>query len=847
MFLLNPRAARRAYDADLQSILNLAEGRASRERLSSWDRLSPHPTPAWSLPGLAASLGIAGLTLKDESQRSSLGSFKALGAPNALIRLVMRRRPDGVAAGWRAQDLLRGMHAHELADFVVISATDGNHGRALAAAAQSIGCRCIIVLHAHVSQEREDAIAAFGAQIVRIAGNYDASVEEAARLAQANGWEVVSDTSYEGYEEVPRDVMQGYGILAEELLETANADACPWTHVVLQGGVGGLAAGIVSHFWERYGDRRPRFIVVEPEQADCLCQSALQGRPARAKGSVDSVMAGLACGETSPLAWRFLEPAVDVFLTVPDAQAVDAMRVLANGAQGDVPVVAGESGAAGLAALQVIARDATWKREAGLTAESRVLLINTEGATAPKVYEALAVRSHEEVLAARQAWLQQRSVGQAALLERIEAHAAIGAIEGGGVCRLALIDADRDGRDQLVAWMRELDLAVSIDRIGNIFGTRRGRTDSAPVMTGSHIATPFVGRLIDRRGIKRVTLACISLFALATAAMALSPASALVFLAMFAVVGVFSAGQAPLPYAQSIATAFDRRRGLALGIAMTGVGLGAALIPALAQFYLQKLGWRGAFVAVGVTVFVVAFPAVALFLRDAGARGRPGTASVAELPGLAAREVVRSREFWLLGLVFICIPVVANGVIFHLVALLTDHGIAAERAVGVFAAIGPSLIGGRLLCGYFLDRVHGPYVAVAFIVLAAIGVLVLLNGGDPSLVTLGAVLVGLGLGAEVDLIGYLQSRYFGLRAFGQVYGYLFAIFTVGAALGPFVMGASFDAFGSYRPMLAAFLGVLAVAGIAMLCLPRRYPFAIVHRAARGGQEAEAIAAPAAVH
>jgi len=494
MFLLNSRAARRPYDADLQAVLSLAEGRASRQRLSTWGRLSPHPTPAWSLPALASSLGIAGLTLKDESRRSSLGSFKALGAPNALIRLVQRRWPD---RAWRADDLFRGTHAAELREFVVISATDGNHGRALAAAAQSIGCRCVIVLHAHVSQEREDAIAAFGAEIVRIAGNYDESVEEAARLARINGWEVVSDTSYEGYEDVPRDVMQGYGVVAEELLETAPSDACPWTHVILQGGVGGLAAGIVSHFWERYGERRPHFIVAEPEQADCLYQSALQGRPARATGSVDSVMAGLACGETSPLAWRFLQPAVDVFMTVSDAQAVESMRVLANGSHGDVPVVAGESGVAGLAALRCIAQSDAWRRQASLTADARVLVINTEGATAPAVYESLVGRSHDDVLAAQQQWLRQRSVSEAALLERIGAHGAIGAIEGGGVCRIALTDADRAGRDQLVAWMRHLDLDVSVDRIGNIFGVRRGKTDLPPVMTGSHIDTVATGGRYD--------------------------------------------------------------------------------------------------------------------------------------------------------------------------------------------------------------------------------------------------------------------------------------------------------------------------------------------------------------
>jgi N-carbamoyl-L-amino-acid hydrolase len=402
MFLLNRHARRTPYPADLRQILSVAKGRESRARLAAWDRLAPGPTPAWPLPGLAATLGVAGVTVKDESLRSSLGSFKVLGAPDALVQLVLRRHP---ARGWSAAQLFCGGHAGALRELVVTSATDGNHGRALAAAAQSIGCRCVIVLHAPASAAREAAIAAFGAEIVRVRGDYDVSVREAARLARSNGWEVVSDTSYAGYEDIPRDVMQGYGVIADELLEAAgHPAACPYTHVVLQGGVGGLAAGIASHFWECYGPQRPRFLVVEPEQADCLLQSAAQGRAARATGSIDSLMAGLACGETSPLAWRFLQPAVDAFVTVHDDAAADAMRLLADGRFGDVPIVAGESGAAGLAGLLAVIEQPQARQAVALDAQSRVLLLNTEGATAPGVYARLVGRPAEAVQAARLAY-----------------------------------------------------------------------------------------------------------------------------------------------------------------------------------------------------------------------------------------------------------------------------------------------------------------------------------------------------------------------------------------------------------------------------------------------------------
>lgn len=398
MLLANPNVTRAAYPEDLRDIMSIAKAHQSRDWLSHWAGLNPGATPLHALPDLAAELGIGQLWVKDESRRSTLGSFKALGAPIALVRLVLRRFPQH---NFNVRALLAGEHAADLADFTVISATDGNHGRALAAAAQTLGCRCVIVLHANVSIEREQAIAAYGAEIVRITGNYDESVEEAATLALRNGWLVVSDTSYDGYEEIPRDVMQGYGTIAAEIVEACDQG---FTHVFLQGGVGGLAAGIASYFWELQGVQRPTFVVVEPTQADCLYQSALAGRAAKATGSVDSVMAGLACGETSPLAWKFLQPCVDVFMTLEDDEAVAAMRRLAAGSARDIPLEAGESAVAGLAALQRLAAAPALAKDLGLNADSRVLLISTEGATAPGVYAELVGESADSVRARQREW-----------------------------------------------------------------------------------------------------------------------------------------------------------------------------------------------------------------------------------------------------------------------------------------------------------------------------------------------------------------------------------------------------------------------------------------------------------
>lgn len=391
MLVANAKSSKTAYPDALRAILNIPSADESRAWLSNWHLIDRERTPLRDLPGTAARFGIASLCAKDESKRSPLGSFKALGAPSALMRLVVRI--------WHAHDidpkrLIEGGYAPMLANLTVVSATDGNHGKALAAAAQSIGCHCVIVLHAHVSEEREQAIAAYGARIVRIEGNYDESVAHAARLAGENGWHVVSDTSYEGYEAIPRDVMQGYGTIAAEIVE---ADVPPFTHVFLQGGVGGLAAGVASYLREHEGEKRPRFIVVEPRQADCLYQSAIAGRALKSAGSVDSVMAGLACGEASPLAWKILERCIDHFMLIEDSDAVDAMRTLARDIGGDVPIVAGGSGAAGFAGLAVLMRDRELARAVGLDANARVLVINTEGATAPSVYAQLVGEAAETV------------------------------------------------------------------------------------------------------------------------------------------------------------------------------------------------------------------------------------------------------------------------------------------------------------------------------------------------------------------------------------------------------------------------------------------------------------------
>ncbi|EWH02893.1 hypothetical protein Q427_06215 [Halomonas sp. BC04] len=306
------------------------------------------------------------------------------------MRLLQKHLPPGVTSA----DLLAGRYREEAARITVCCATDGNHGRSVAWGAEQFGARCVIYLHATVSQGREDAITRFGAEVRRIPGNYDDSVRQAAVDAETNGWFVVSDTSYPGYMTVPRDVMQGYTIMVDEAVQQLPE---PPTHCFVQGGVGGLAAAVLAQLWEAYGADRPRVIVVEPDRAACLYESARVGSPTAVHGELDTLMAGLACGEVSLLAWEVLEDGIDDFMTVSDEAAVEAMQLLAAGVDGDAPLVAGESAVAGLAGLLIARQQPTLSEALGLDTDSRILLIGSEGATDEEVYRELVGRPSAEV------------------------------------------------------------------------------------------------------------------------------------------------------------------------------------------------------------------------------------------------------------------------------------------------------------------------------------------------------------------------------------------------------------------------------------------------------------------
>lgn len=369
-------------------------GHAEQE-ISHWPGYQP--TPLHRLSHLAARLGVQSIDYKDESHRFALKSFKALGGAYAVFRLIQKaiaQQHPGVQA--TVADIVSGRFNAIAAALTVTCATDGNHGRSVAWGAQTFGCRCVIYVHQTVSQGRADAIAAFGAEVIRVSGNYDDSVRHAEQQAQIHDWTVVSDTTYEGYRDIPIDVMHGYGVMAREVVAQMPN---PPTHVIVQAGVGAFAAAVCASFWLAWGTQRPRFILVEPQNAACFFESGLMGHPVAIDGELDTVMAGLACGEVSPVAWDILRFGVQAYVTLADDFALQAMSLLAKPSAPDPAIVAGETGSVGLGLLLAAEQSPEIAQLLGLSANSRVLLLGSEGDTDPVIYQSVVGRSAEQVMA----------------------------------------------------------------------------------------------------------------------------------------------------------------------------------------------------------------------------------------------------------------------------------------------------------------------------------------------------------------------------------------------------------------------------------------------------------------
>ncbi len=322
------------------------------------------PTPLYSLPGLARELGIAALLVKDESQRFGLNAFKALGASWAVRRFLDRG----------------------LSNVTFAAATDGNHGRAVAWAARQAGMRAIVYVPGHTVAARIDAIRGEGAEVIVVAGTYDDAVRRADEDSRATGWQVIADTAYPGYLEIPGWVMEGYSTMFVELHAQLAGMPAP-DIVIVQAGVGGLACAAVTHFLGGTAVP-PALVCVQPTETDGLLESVCSedGEPHSTRGSQKTMMAGLACGTPSLVAWPVLKRGIRLFMSVEDRFAADAMRRFYFPAAEDPRIVSGEAGAAGLAGLLALCREerfAEAKQRLGISSKCRVLAINSEGDTDP--------------------------------------------------------------------------------------------------------------------------------------------------------------------------------------------------------------------------------------------------------------------------------------------------------------------------------------------------------------------------------------------------------------------------------------------------------------------------------
>jgi diaminopropionate ammonia-lyase len=379
-FIRNRRAdAGIAFDAAAAAVVNSESTEVARVLLGQLQAFET--TPLRELRQVASEIGLASVYAKDESRRLGLSSFKALGGQYAVIRKVADSRADDA----------------DISKMVFVAATEGNHGISVAAGANFVGSRAIIFVPTGVNSPYIDTMKALGAEIVQIRGAYDDAVEAAAIAASGNGWTLVADTTDASFDATTRDVMAGYGILLAETEEQLSAIGRPFgpdgvSHVFIQGGVGGLAAAIAGRLWQRLGEARPKVVVVEPASADCLFQTALTGHVSGASGDLATVMSMLSCGRPSRMAWAILEKSADFFMTIEDDQAENAAAkynlALGHDGSGTTP-----TGAAGLGGLIKAATSPGLRKELGLSAQSKALVVCTESAPDAAAAKATAARA----------------------------------------------------------------------------------------------------------------------------------------------------------------------------------------------------------------------------------------------------------------------------------------------------------------------------------------------------------------------------------------------------------------------------------------------------------------------
>ena len=379
----NQNKTYKPYTEELRSVLNLKNTREAFDEIISWKGYEV--TPLLSLEEIASKINVKKIYYKDESSRFGLGSFKALGGTYGVLKFLHDMLKKEIGSKVSLEDIRNGKYRKIVSKYTVATATDGNHGRSVAFGANLFGCKCQIYIHSEVSEGRQEAMERLNANVIRVNGNYDESVNICKSESNLNNWHIISDTSYPGYTKYPKDIMAGYNIMSEEISNQLEKKEMP-THIILQGGVGSFPAAICSYFWEKYHKNNIKFVIVESEHAPCLIQSAKKGEMISINIKEETMMAGLSCGEPSLLGWKILEKGADDFVTISDQSIPSMMRLLSNH---NPPIEAGESSVAGLAALIEITENNEIAKKIGINSESIILLFGTEGATDPKIYHSI--------------------------------------------------------------------------------------------------------------------------------------------------------------------------------------------------------------------------------------------------------------------------------------------------------------------------------------------------------------------------------------------------------------------------------------------------------------------------
>ncbi len=368
---------------------SLITNEVARKAFNFYQKISGYRiSPLKGLNHLSKFLGLGGIWVKDESERLNLNSFKILGGSYAIykhIKEVLNVKGRELSFA----EITSEENREKLKDLVIATATDGNHGRGVAWTANKLGLRSMIYVHKNTAKARIKTIQNYGATVKIINGTYDEAVEQVTVDAKKNNWQIIADTAWEGYEKIPTWIMQGYSTMYLETQEQLAAlGIVKPTHIFVQAGVGSLAASVVNYYKNLFHEDSPTTIIVEPDNANCIFQSAIKNdeKPVNVEIVKNTIMAGLECGNPNPIAWDILRTQADYFLSCPDYVAAKGMRVYAMPLQGDPMIVSGESGAVTLGALMFIMKQKSLenlKDELKLDADSQVLLINTEGNTDP--------------------------------------------------------------------------------------------------------------------------------------------------------------------------------------------------------------------------------------------------------------------------------------------------------------------------------------------------------------------------------------------------------------------------------------------------------------------------------